>query len=346
MLGKQWLNRYTRHLGGSIDERCEDRQRKLDGLERYRFRIVIEIPPVLLQLSLLLLTFGLALFLWPLKRQVAWVVIGFILFGALSYTTILIIGTLSYDCPFQTPPSLVLRHVGVFGPTKKHGSADCIFWSLDHITDPRVTIVALRHLISIKWHDISSRKVPSLQVARIYVKCLNAGRHFIEEQRDMAHAAGRALVHLYLHRKCSGENLGEGDSVVANALNHLFDKQHDITFEPLSLILNSIRNPNSPEYRWEMAGFDLPWVSELWMYHMWLYRTQLTGHRTGGIVMDRSTLNAIRMLFEIEKSPPPVVARNLLYGLLAGASSTILPLDKLIGLQRYVSLNNCLSSAG
>jgi len=34
MLGKQWLNRYARHQGGSATERCEDRQRKLDGLQR------------------------------------------------------------------------------------------------------------------------------------------------------------------------------------------------------------------------------------------------------------------------------------------------------------------------
>ena len=32
MLGKQWLNRYLRHTGGSVIERCGDRQRKFDGL--------------------------------------------------------------------------------------------------------------------------------------------------------------------------------------------------------------------------------------------------------------------------------------------------------------------------
>lgn len=77
---------------GSIDKRCEDRQRKLDGLERYRFRVVIEIPPVFLQLALLLYTSSPALFLWPLNRLVAWVVIGLILFVALSYGTIFIRG--------------------------------------------------------------------------------------------------------------------------------------------------------------------------------------------------------------------------------------------------------------
>ena len=35
MLGKQWLNRYLRNSGGSMIERCGDRQRKYDGLEKW-----------------------------------------------------------------------------------------------------------------------------------------------------------------------------------------------------------------------------------------------------------------------------------------------------------------------
>ena len=34
MLGKQWLNRYLRNSGGSMIERCGDRQHKCDGLEK------------------------------------------------------------------------------------------------------------------------------------------------------------------------------------------------------------------------------------------------------------------------------------------------------------------------
>ena len=35
MLGKQWLNRYMRNSGGSMIERCGDRQRKFDGIEKW-----------------------------------------------------------------------------------------------------------------------------------------------------------------------------------------------------------------------------------------------------------------------------------------------------------------------
>ena len=93
MVGKQWLHRYTRHQGGSVAERCRDRQRKLEGLERWGFRIIIEIPSVLLQLSLFLLVFGLSLYLWALKRMVAWLVISSAVPGAVFYVGIVVIGT-------------------------------------------------------------------------------------------------------------------------------------------------------------------------------------------------------------------------------------------------------------
>ena len=44
MLGKQWLNRHLRHTGGSIIERCGERQRKFDGLEKWQFQLFIRTP--------------------------------------------------------------------------------------------------------------------------------------------------------------------------------------------------------------------------------------------------------------------------------------------------------------
>ena len=60
MLGKQWLNRYLRHAGGSMIERCGDRQRKFDGLNKWPFRLFIESLPIMLQIALVLLTCGLS----------------------------------------------------------------------------------------------------------------------------------------------------------------------------------------------------------------------------------------------------------------------------------------------
>ena len=45
MLGKQWLNRYLRDAGGSIAERCGDRQRKRNGIEKWPFEMFVESLP-------------------------------------------------------------------------------------------------------------------------------------------------------------------------------------------------------------------------------------------------------------------------------------------------------------
>ena len=112
MLGKQWVNRYTRNKGGSIAERCGERQRKLNGLHRWRFQVLMESLPVALQLALLLLGCGLSQYTWVVNRTIAGTLIGVTGFGLLFYTAIVIAGTISYECPFQTPLSLVFRAFG------------------------------------------------------------------------------------------------------------------------------------------------------------------------------------------------------------------------------------------
>lgn len=112
MLGKQWVNRYTRNKGGSIVERCGDRQRKLNGLHRWHFHVLMESLPVALQLALLLLGCGLSQYMWAVNRTVASTIISATGFGILFYIAIVVAGAISYECPFQTPLSLVFRAFG------------------------------------------------------------------------------------------------------------------------------------------------------------------------------------------------------------------------------------------
>lgn len=109
MLGKQWLNRYLRHVGGSTPERCGDRQRKLDGLEKWSFRLLVESLPMMLQISLLLLACGLSRYAWAVNTSVAALVIALTALTIVFYLVIVAAGTSSYDCPYQTPASLGLR---------------------------------------------------------------------------------------------------------------------------------------------------------------------------------------------------------------------------------------------
>ena len=119
MLGKQWLNRFLRHEGGSMVERCGDRQRKFDGLEQWPFRLFIESLPVMLQIALLLLSCGLSRYMWSVNTSVAGVVISLTVLGILFYLGIVVAGTSSYECPFQTPASTTLRDLKDSGAVQK-----------------------------------------------------------------------------------------------------------------------------------------------------------------------------------------------------------------------------------
>ena len=119
MLGKQWLNRYLQHTGRSMIERCGNRQRKCDGLEKWPFRLFIDSLPIMLQIALLLLACGLSRYTWSVNTSVARVVISFTLLGFVFYIGIVVVGTSSYECPFQTPVSLALQHLKDSGRTQK-----------------------------------------------------------------------------------------------------------------------------------------------------------------------------------------------------------------------------------
>jgi len=108
MLGKQWLNRYLRNSGGSMIERCGDRQRKCDGLEKWPLHFFVEGLPVMLQVALLLLACGLCRHMWSINTSVAFTLISLTGLGVVFYIAIVIAGASSYACPFQTPASTAL----------------------------------------------------------------------------------------------------------------------------------------------------------------------------------------------------------------------------------------------
>ena len=109
MLGKQWVSRYLRKQGGSAVEKSRDRQRKLDGFKKWHFHLVIESLPVMLQFALLLLGCALTLHLWTINRTVAGVILAFTLFGITTYAFFTLAAAFHYNCPYQTPPSILAR---------------------------------------------------------------------------------------------------------------------------------------------------------------------------------------------------------------------------------------------
>ena len=111
MLGKQWVNLYLRNDGGSAADKSRNRQRKLDGFEKWYFHLTIESLPVMLQVALLLLGCALSKYLWMISHTVAGVIAGVTLFGVTSYVFLTLAATLYNTCPYQTPPSVLARNV-------------------------------------------------------------------------------------------------------------------------------------------------------------------------------------------------------------------------------------------
>ena len=109
MLGKQWLNRYASVEHGSVVDRGRQRKRKMDGMVTWRFGLVMECLPLMLQAALLLLGYALSNYLFFINKAIASVIMGFTTFGLLFYLLVVLAATLSYNCPFQTPLSLLFR---------------------------------------------------------------------------------------------------------------------------------------------------------------------------------------------------------------------------------------------
>ena len=112
MLGKQWLNRYsTIDMRGSEIERSQNRQRKLDGIVTWHFDHVMESSPLMLQFALLLLGCALSRYLWDIDKDIGSVVLGVTLFGVVFYAFIVVAGTVSVSCPYQTPGAHILHYI-------------------------------------------------------------------------------------------------------------------------------------------------------------------------------------------------------------------------------------------
>ena len=113
MLGKQWLNRYvSTDMRGSAVERSHNRQRKLDGIIAWYFDHVMESLPLMLQAGLLLLGCALSQYLWGISITIASVVAGATSIGLIFCIFVIVAGTVSESCPYQTPGSRVLRYLG------------------------------------------------------------------------------------------------------------------------------------------------------------------------------------------------------------------------------------------
>ena len=145
MLGKQWLNRYDQiEMRGTLIQRSRHRHRKMTGMAAWHFDITMEALPVMLQIALLLFCYGLSRYLWNVNQTVAAVIIATSSLGFVFYVCIVSAATASYECPYQTPVSLLLR-VLIYYDFRKNGwyqrrarsLESLVSWAWDRFTGPK-----------------------------------------------------------------------------------------------------------------------------------------------------------------------------------------------------------------
>jgi len=107
-LGKQWLNFYVE---GSFIDRNHHRELKMRGMITWHFKFIMECLPLIVHVSLLLFGYAMAQYLRDLSRTVSSVITGFIASGVAFYAFVVVAGTFSKTCPFQTPISVAIRAI-------------------------------------------------------------------------------------------------------------------------------------------------------------------------------------------------------------------------------------------
>jgi len=100
--------------GSTIDE-SRNRQRRPSGMVSWKFDLIMESLPLMLQSALLLLGYALSKYLWAIDLMVASVVIWITSIRLVCYIFIVTAVMTTDNCPFQTPTSQILRSHSVSG---------------------------------------------------------------------------------------------------------------------------------------------------------------------------------------------------------------------------------------
>ena len=113
LLIKSWVREFDRGLWAmSIPEqRAKTREFRYLGMERWKLAEMIEILPLLFQISLLLFAIGLAIFLFNISTSSFGVIAAIFGIGVFYYAVTTSISVFATSSPFQSPPSRALRRV-------------------------------------------------------------------------------------------------------------------------------------------------------------------------------------------------------------------------------------------
>jgi len=251
VLGKQWLSHYKcSNAYGSLEERGKLRQQKLDELEAWRFHAVLELFPVLLQISLLLFGLALSAFVWSQQGLLAVAVIVPTAFGFFLYAFAVATSLIYPQSPFQTPIStlirLLWRRFGVKiwyrNSTDERSPPDTgeveerlsdtasMKWIIENSTDPEVISSVAWLLPTIKLTPEFDMKTACTALLSTFKMCFHDAQ-FSVSTRYRALACGRALHHIVCDDTIQKFNLSN-NFPLANDRNawDMWSRWHDIAY--------------------------------------------------------------------------------------------------------------------
>ncbi|KAG8928786.1 hypothetical protein FRC03_001144 [Tulasnella sp. 419] len=155
---KQWLTAYSnKGSTKALHEKCRDRQMKFAGLETWHLRFIMDILPMLLQLSLLLFLVGLVQFLWALEKRVAMVQLVLSAAGVVIYGVSVLLGVVYPNSPFQMPLTIyILRCIRFSG-----GVGLCL-WNIVTTKTERAVVRVVELISPITKHVGDSISCPAL----------------------------------------------------------------------------------------------------------------------------------------------------------------------------------------
>jgi hypothetical protein len=106
-LMQQWGRRYLQvpQIPTVPSERARVRSYLFFGTEKYLMRMVVEIAPALIHISVFLFFAGLVIFFFTIFKMVAIVVLVFVGLFGLAYIVLTILPCIDHRCPYRTPMS-------------------------------------------------------------------------------------------------------------------------------------------------------------------------------------------------------------------------------------------------
>ncbi|KAG9093411.1 hypothetical protein FS749_014418 [Ceratobasidium sp. UAMH 11750] len=122
MLAKEWCYKFMSSRSGSAYEQARRRQKKWNGIERWKMMNVLTYLPGVMHIALLLFSAGLCLHLWDLNTPVAIPVIVVTGSAALVYICATVLPSLDPFCPYSTPAAAVFTDsMAICANTRRRG---------------------------------------------------------------------------------------------------------------------------------------------------------------------------------------------------------------------------------